>query len=75
MVIHLDDNLGNALKAQADQQGVAPEQLAISVLRSRLLPATPPQPLDQWERELLDAAQPWGVSLTDAAVSSENLYD
>jgi hypothetical protein len=75
MVIHLDKNLESALNAQADQQGVAPEQLAISVLRARLLPTKPPDPRDQWERELLGAARPWGVSLSDAAVSSEALYD
>ena len=75
MVIHLDNNLESALKAQAAQHGVAPEQLAISVLRAKLLSATPPEPRDQWERELLGAARPWGVSFSDAAVSSEGLYD
>lgn len=75
MVIHLDDNLESALIEQAGRQGVAPEQLAINVLRARLLPVVPPQPRDQWERELLDAARPWGVSLSDAAVSSEGMYD
>jgi hypothetical protein len=75
MVIHLDENLESALKAQADQQGVAPEQLAVSVLRATLLPATPPEARDQWERELLGAARPWGVSFSNAAVSSEGLYD
>jgi hypothetical protein len=74
MVIHLDDNLEIALKEQASRQGVAPEQLAINVLRANLLPLTL-QPRDQWERELLAAARPWGVSLSDAAVSSEGLYD
>lgn len=75
MVIHLDDNLESALTEQAGRQGVAPEELAINVLRARLLLLTPPQPRDQWERELLDAARPWGVSLSDAAVSSEGHYD
>jgi hypothetical protein len=33
------------------------------------------EPRDEWERDLLEAARPWGVSLPDAALSSEGLYD
>jgi hypothetical protein len=63
-----------ALKEQANRQGLAPEELALQILRERLLTALP-EPRDEWERELLDAARPWGVSLPDAALTSEGLYD
>ena len=51
-----------ALKEQANQKGVAPEELALVVLREKLLVATSLEPRDEWERGLLAAAWPWGVS-------------
>jgi hypothetical protein len=75
MVITLDPRLEAALKEQANHQGLAPEELALRVLRERLLGVAPPQPRDEWERGLLAAARPWGVSLPDAALTSEELYD
>ena len=74
MVIRLDAALEAALTEVARQQGVTPEVAAVNVLRERILAATL-QPRDEWERGLLEAAQPWGVSLPDAALSSEGLYD
>ena len=75
MVVVLDPKLEAALKDQADRKGIAPEELALNVLRECLLPAAPPEPRGEWKRGLLDAARPWGVSLPDAALSSEGLYD
>lgn len=76
MVITLDPELEAALNEAARQQGVAPEALALNVLRERLLaPPAPLEPRDEWERGLLEAARPWGISLPDAALSSEGLYD
>ena len=75
MVITLDPALQSTLDELAREQGVPPETLAIQVLRDRLLAAAPPQPRDEWERELLAAARPWGVSLSDAALGSEAVYD
>ena len=74
MVVTLDAKLEAALKEQADREGVAPEELALKVLRARLLAAVL-EPRDEWERGLLEAARPWGLSLPDAALSSEGLYD
>ncbi len=74
MIVTLDPNLEAALKEQANRQGLSPEELALQVLRERLLTAMP-EPRDEWERELLEAARPWGVSLPDAALTSEGLYD
>lgn len=74
MVVELDQELESALRAKADIEGVAPEVLARNVLREQLL-ASPLSPRDDWERELLAAARPWGVSYSDVALSSEGLYD
>ena len=63
MVITLDPELEIALNELARQRGVAPEVLAINVLRERLLATAALQPRDEWERGLLLA---WtGVSLPD----------
>ncbi len=76
MVITLGPELEAALSEVARQQGVAPEALALKVLRERFLAtATPLEPRDEWERGLLEAARRWGISLPDAALSSEGLYD
>lgn len=75
MVVTLDPKLEAALKEQANRQGLAPEELALSVLRERLLAAAVPEPRDEWERGLLESARPWGVSLPDSALTSEELYD
>jgi hypothetical protein len=76
MVITLDPDLELALNEAARRRGVASEALALNVLREHFLAtASPLEPRDEWERGLLEAARPWGVSLPDAAVSSERLYD
>jgi hypothetical protein len=76
MVIRLNPELEAALNESARQQGVAPDALAISVLRERFLPAPPSlAPQDEWERMLLGLATDCGVSLNDLAVSSEGLYE
>ena len=74
MVVTLDPKLEAALRTQALNAGIAPEELALNVLRDRLITGSI-EPRDDWERGLLGAARPWGVSLTDAALSSEELYD
>jgi hypothetical protein len=75
MVVTLNPELEAALKEQARRQGVAPEELALNVLRERFLTAPSLEPRDEWERGLLAAARNCGVSLPDSALSSEGLYD
>jgi hypothetical protein len=75
MVITLTPQLESALTAQARQRGVAPEALALEVLRRQLLPAAPPVPADEWERRLFAAAVDCGVSVPDASLSSDGLYE
>ena len=65
MVITLPPQLESALAAHARRRGVAPEALALDVLRRQLLPATPPTPADEWERKLFGAATDCGVSVPD----------
>lgn len=76
MVIALGPDLVAALTETARQHGVAPEALALDTLRERFLPPAPPiQPRDEWERRLLGIASDCGVSLSNAAVSSEGVYE
>ena len=75
MTIVLPPLLESALAAQARCRGVAPEDLALEVLRRHLLPVTPPTPADEWERRLFTAAVDCGVSVPDEALSSNGLYE
>ena len=75
MTVTLGPDLEAALKEQAQRQGIGPEQLALSTLRERFIAASALQPRDEWERGLLEAARPWGVSFSDSSLSSEELYD
>jgi predicted transcriptional regulator len=73
MTITLDAKLEAALNELAQRRGVAPELLALEALRDRFLGI--PEPRDEWERRLLQAASHCGVSLSDEAISSEGIYD
>ena len=76
MVLNLTPQLEAALREQARQRGVAPEVLALDVLRDRFLPkANPVEPQDEWERRLFEAAIDCGVSVPDSALSSDGLYE
>ncbi len=76
MVIHLEPELEAALKEQARRQRVAPELLALNVLRERFLPPVLGiQPQDEWERRLLGLAKNCGVSLSNKVLSREELYE
>jgi hypothetical protein len=75
MIITLDAELEVALMESALSQGIAPEVLALQVLRERFLPQTLLEPRDEWERGLRALAKDCGVSLSNWAVSSEGIYD
>ena len=76
MVITLNQDLTAALTEQARKRGIAPEALAISVLRERLLPpAASVEPRDEWERTVLGAATDCGVSRPHSALTSDGLYE
>lgn len=76
MVIAVDPDLEARLTEAARKQGVTPEELALGALREKFSNPTPPiEPRDEWERNLLAIGTNCGVSLSDEAVSSEELYD
>lgn len=75
MVLTLDQELEAALNEAAQQRGVPAAELAITALRERFLATAVFQPRDDWERGLLQAARDCGVSLSNAALSSEGLYE
>jgi hypothetical protein len=76
MVITISADLEAALQEHARRRGVAPEVLANSVLRDRLLNhPVAVEPKDEWERRLLQAATDCGVSLSDSALSSDGVYE
>lgn len=75
MVITLDPELETALNEVARHKGIAPEVLALNVLRERILDMAVLVPRDEWERELLALAIDCGVSLSNEALSREQLYD
>lgn len=76
MVITLDSELEAAVSEVARRRGLVPEVVALTALRTRFLgQAATLQPRDEWERGLLDAARECGVSLPNAALSSDGLYD
>lgn len=71
MVITLSPELEKTLNDLAQQRGVSPEVLAFEALRERFL-ALPP---DEWVQRLRQVATDCGVALSDAAVSSEGIYE
>ncbi|MBY0524949.1 MAG: hypothetical protein K2R98_16205 [Gemmataceae bacterium] len=73
MTITLDPKLEAILSELGRKQGVDPEVLALNALRERFV--TVPEPRDEWERRLLQAASHCGVVLSDEAISSEGIYD
>ena len=76
MEIALGPELESTLTELARRQGVAPEELALKVLRERMLPSDSPLvPRDDWERRLLAIGKDCGVSLPNSALTREELYD
>lgn len=75
MTLALSPDLASVLAKAADERGVAPEEMAIRILRDGLGVPARPLPRDAWEKGLLEAAVDCGTSLTNEAVSSDGLYD
>ena len=76
MELKLEPALEAALKAQAQKEGIAPEDLAIKTLSEKFKAREwPIEPRDEWERGLLSIAIDCGVSLTNEQLSREHMYD
>lgn len=75
MVLHLPPEVESALAEQARRRGVPTETWAVDVLKRHLVAVESPVPIDEWERGLFSNAVDCGVSVPDAALSSDQLYD
>ncbi len=76
MTITLGPDLETALNEVAQRQGIPADILALNALRERFLAPSPSiQPRDEWERRLLGLAINCGVSLSDEALSREQVYE
>jgi len=76
MVISVDADLEARLAEEARKRGVTPEELALGALREKFPKRVPPiEPRDEWERRLLAIGTDCGVSLSDEALSREEMYD
>lgn len=76
MVLTLEPGLEVALSEATRKAGVSPEELASNALRERFLARIQvPEPRDEWERSLLALAKVSGVSLSNGALSREEMYD
>jgi hypothetical protein len=76
MVIRLGPELDAALNEVDRRQGARPEVLALEALRARFLtPTRKDESSDEWAQRLRQIATDCGVSLSDAAVSSEGIYE
>ena len=75
MVISIGSELEEALIEQASRVGAAPADLALAVLQDRFLATSGEGSRDDWERQLRRLAVDCNVSLSDAAVSSEGIYE
>ena len=76
MIIRLEPELEAAVNEAAVRRGVAPEMLVLDALRQRFLHrALPAVTHYEWERRLVGLARECGVSLPDAALSRQALYE
>ena len=76
MVITIGLELEAALNKQSLRRGVAAETLAVDALREKFLGSLPSiEPQNDWERRLLALARHCGVSLSNATLSREEMYE
>ena len=76
MTVTLGPAITAAVMAEAERTGNQPDGLVLMALREKFLGPIPPiVPQDDWERALLALGTAAGVSLSDKALSREELYD
>jgi hypothetical protein len=75
MVVHLPDEIEDAVSAAARRLGVTPEGFVIEALRARLAEETRDRASASWKKSLHRVGSPAGISLSDEATSRESLYD
>jgi hypothetical protein len=72
MTVQLPPEVEKAIIEQAQRQGTTPEALVVDTLRRKFEPIVP---RDEWEARILSIGTDCGVSLSNEALSSEELYD
>lgn len=76
MTITLNPDIAAALTERAKEKGISPEDLIETTLREQLaLRIAETEPGDDWEKLIIEIGADCGVSLPDAALSSESLYE
>jgi hypothetical protein len=80
MTITLPADLEKAVMELASQQGISPEKLVFDILQEEFRPRSVEftralEPRDAWEAGVRALATPCGTSVSDEALSSENLYE
>ncbi len=76
MVIQIKPPLENQIKDEAARQGIPAELLAFNIMNERFsIVPTNSSSHDDWLRLLRSATSDCGISLSDEAVSRENMYD
>ena len=76
MTIELGPELETRLAALAKVNGSTPEEFALGVLRRQILPKVwLHEPRDEFERLLREVGSPCGTSLSNEALSREEMYD
>jgi hypothetical protein len=83
LTVELSDTAYVALQLRARAAAQSPAEVAAAALEQQFgtadarlgMEAEQIQPRDDWERRLRSAATDCGVSLSNEAVSSEELYD
>lgn len=76
MVLTIEADLEATILKQAQVTGESPEKVALKALREKFGDAPcASEPRDEWERQLRRIGTPCGVSLSDEALSREEMYD
>lgn len=76
MVLTLGPELEATVERLARSRGVDPAQFALNILTQRLLVlGKVPEPRNEWERRLLAIGTDCGVSLSNEALSREQMYE
>jgi hypothetical protein len=72
MTVQLPAEVEQSIADQAKRRGITPEELVVDTLRQKFEPLVP---RDEWEARILSIGKAYGISLSNEALSSEELYD
>ena len=76
MVLTIGPELEAALQEQSKRRGIAIDRLALDALRDQFIPKQPKiMSHDEWLARLDAISTDCGMSLSDEALSRDNLYD